>query len=323
MKASIEFLALLGSFLAGASPTAADPLQYPKGPIRIVVALSAGSTADATARAIAAPLSRTLGQPVIVENKPGADGAIAAEAVRTATPDGSILLLGQSTAMVGVPLTRKRPPYDPRTDFTPVSFIGRFTTGLFARPDIPAQTLADVVTYARSNPGKLSYATNSVTEAIVGAQIAKSAGITMVRVPYRGPAAVLPDLLAGRLQLAFISASAGLPYVGDGRLRALATLLPRRSPALPDVPTFIEAGYPNVTITPWFGFFGPPNMPTGIGERLSHEINILLDQPEIRTQLGRQLVEAQASTPEALLTFVKQEMESWQRAVRESGIELE
>jgi tripartite-type tricarboxylate transporter receptor subunit TctC len=311
--------ALLAAFFTWQSASA----QYPARPIRIIVAIGAGGTADATARALAEPLSRTLGQPVIVENKPGADGAIAAETVRGSPPDGYTLLLGQGTALVGVPLTRKHPPYDPIKDFTPLSFVGRFTICLFAHPDVPAQTLADLVRHAQANPGKLSYATSSITEAIVGAQLAKSAGISMVRVPYKGPSSVLPDLLTGRLQLAFMSAASGLGHVRSGRLRALATLLPQRSPALPDVPTTIEAGFPNATLVAWFGLFGPANLPETIVERLSREINAALLLPDVRTQLERQIVEPQGSSPQALRTFLENDVATWRRAVQESGIELQ
>src|SRR5262249_3880854 len=161
---------------------------------------AAGGPADGAARAIAEPLSRALGQPVVVENKPGADGAIAAEAVRNSPPDGYTLLLGQGTSMIGGPLTHQNPPYDPVMDFTPLSFARRLTVCLFAHPDVPAKTLPELVEYARANPGKLSYATNSSTEAILGAQISKAAGISMVRVPYKGGSHAIPDLLAGRVQ---------------------------------------------------------------------------------------------------------------------------
>jgi tripartite-type tricarboxylate transporter receptor subunit TctC len=319
MKASIALLVLL----AASSALQAAPTSYPSRPVRILVSVGAGSTTDATARAIAEPLSRALGQPVLVENRPGADGAIAAEAVRNAAPDGHTLLFGQATSLVAIPLTRKIPPYDPVADFTPVSFVGRFTICLFAHAGVPANTLAEVIDYARSNPNKISYSTNSMTEAIVGAQLAKSAGVSMVRVPYKGPTAVLPDLLAGRLQLAFMAAAAGLSQVRDGRLRALATLLPRRSAALPDVPTIAEAGFPAATMTPWFGIVGPAKMPKDIVDRLSAEIGAALALPEVRTQLERHIVEAEASTPEAMLAFLKLEMESWRRAVADAGIELD
>jgi tripartite-type tricarboxylate transporter receptor subunit TctC len=319
MRASIALLLLLAASCA----TAAAPASYPSRPVRILVSVGAGSTTDATARAIAAPLSRALGQPVLIENKPGADGAIAAEAVRNAPPDGHTLLFGQPTSLIGIPLTRKIPPYDPVTDFTPVSFVGRFTICLFAHAGVPASTLAEVLDYARANPGKISYSTNSITEAIVGAQLSKSASVSMVRVPYKGPTSVLPDLLAARLQLAFMSAASGLSHVRDGRLRALATLLPRRSPAFPDVPTITEAGFPAATMTPWFAILGPAKMPKDIVDRLSTEINAALALPEVRTQLEGHIVDAEASTPEALLAFLKLEMDSWRRAVADAGIELE
>jgi len=312
-------VALLGSLIAWQSAAA----RYPTRPITIVVAIGAGGTADATARALAEPLSRALGQPVIVENKPGADGAIAAETVRNSPPDGYTLLLGQATSLVGVPLTRKHPPYDPIRDFTPLSFIGRFTICLFAHPDVPAETLADLIHYARANPGKLSYATSSITEAIIGAQLARSAAISMVRVPYKGPNSVLPDLLTGRLQLAFMAAASGIAHVRSGQLRVLATLLPQRSPAFSDVPTTVEAGFANATLAAWFGLFGPAKLPQEIVERLSSEINLALQLPEVRTQLERLVVEPKGSTPEGLLTFLKEDVERWRRAVQESGIELQ
>lgn len=314
-------LAALLLWLAAAPPPAGA--QYPAKPVRILVALPAGSTVDATARAFAEPLARALGQPVLVENKPGAEGAIAAAIVRSAPSDGYTLLLGQGTAMVGVPLTRKDPPYDPIADFTPVSFIGRFTIFLFAHPDLPAKTMAELVAYARANPGKLSYSTNSITEAILGAQISQAAGIEMIRVPYKGGAAVIQDLVAGRLQLGFMSASMGLPHVQQGRLRALATVLPRRSPAAPDVPTLAEAGFAEVTMTPWIGVFAPAGLPEAIAARLSREINLALELPEVRGRLERHAVQPEASTPHALAAFLKQELATWGQAIRNAGIALE
>ena len=204
------------------APAAAD---YPEKPIRIVVSLAPGSVADTVARAIAKPLSGSLGRPVIIENKPGGDGAIAVEAVRSAPADGYTLLWGQGGPLIGVPLLHKNVTYDPVTDFTPLSLLGRLTTCLFAHPDVPAKTVPELVDYARANPGKLSYATNALGEVVAAAQISKAAGITMVRVPYKGGPQSLLDLTAGRVQLGFNALAAGLPHVQQGRLRMLATLL--------------------------------------------------------------------------------------------------
>jgi len=318
VRISIALFVLLGS--VASHPASA---QYPVKPVRLIVTLGTGGPADGAARALAEPLSRALGQPVIVENKTGADGAIGAEAVRNSQPDGYTLLWGQTSNLVGVPLTRRNPPYDPVMDFTPLSFVGRLTICLFAHPDVPAKTVAELVEYARANPGKLNYGTNSTTEAVMGAQISKAAGIVMVRVPYKGGAAAIPDLLAGRLQLGFMPASVGLPQVKAGKLQALATLLPRRSPVAPNVPTVAEAGFPRATLTSWFGLFAPARLPTEVVERLSREINLALDLPDVRAQFERHAVQAEGSTPQALAAILKQDLETWREVIREAAITLE
>jgi tripartite-type tricarboxylate transporter receptor subunit TctC len=322
MAAVIRWLAPL-MFLAVACAAQPARAQYPAKPIRLVVALPPGSTADSAARALAEPLSRALGQSVLIENKPGADGALAAAAVRNSPPDGYTLLLGQGTAMVGVPLTRKSPPYDPVADFTPISLLGRFTIFLFAHPDVPARTMSELVVYARANPGRLSYSTNSITEAIIAAQIAKAAGIDMVRVPYKGGPAVIQDLLGGRLQLGFMSASMGLAHLRQGRLRALATVLPHRSPAAPDIPTLAETGFEEATMTPWFALFGPAKLPEDVVARLSRETNLALRLPEVRAQFDQHAVQPEGSTPQVLAAFLRQDLAAWSAAIRRAEIAIE
>jgi tripartite-type tricarboxylate transporter receptor subunit TctC len=319
MKISIVALVVFGAVVV--SPPASA--QYPARPVRLIVTLGAGGPADGAARALAEPLSQALGQPVVVENRPGADGAIGAETVRNSRPDGYTLLWGQASNVIGVPLTQKNPPYDPLMDFTPLSFVGRFTICLFAHPNVPARTLAELVEHARANPGKLTYATNSTTEAIIAARLSAVAGITMARVPYKGGTSAIPDLLAGRLQLGFMSASVGLPQAKTGKLRVLATLLPTRSPAAPEVPTVAEAGFPKATMTPWFGLFGPAKLPQEIIERLSREINAALNRPEVQAQFQRHAVQPEGSTPQALAAFLKQDLENWRQVIQEAAITLE
>jgi tripartite-type tricarboxylate transporter receptor subunit TctC len=315
MKTAFVTLAFL---TAVACPTAAA--EYPERPIRIVVSLAPGSVADTGARAIAKPLSASLGRPVIIDNKPGGDGAIAAEAVRSAPPDGYTLLWGQAGPLIGVPLMHKSASYHPIADFTPLSLLGRFTTCLFAHPDVPVNSLAELVDYARGNPGKLSYATNALAEVIAAAQISRSAGISMIRVPYKGGQQSIIDLIAGRVQLGFNALASGLPHVQQGRLRTLATLLPRRSAAIPDVPTMAEAGFPQVTVNPWFGLFGPARLPKPVVDKLSLEVNAALVQPELRTHFERHFVQPEGSTPQALAALLKEEFETWQKIIREAGI---
>lgn len=305
-------LALSGAVLAQSA--------YPARPVRILVPFLPGGPVDTTARVIQQALSRALGQPVIVENKPGADGAIAAQAVVNAPPDGYTLFFGGSSTMVSVPVLRKNPPFDPVADFTPISLIGRYAFCMFVNPSVAAKTVAEFVDYARANPDKLNYATSNLTEFMFAAQLMKSTGISMVRVPYKGAAQAIPDLIAGRVQLDFVPISAGLAHVKDGRLRILATVLPKRVPVAPDVPTMAEAGMHGVTVSPWQGIFGPPKLPKEIAERLSRELNLILQSAEVRAQYDKQGFQPEWSTPEALSAMVKSDVQTWGQIVREAGI---
>jgi len=311
--------ALVGVALAFVSISAWA--QYPTKPIRLIVPLAAGGPSDSAARVVGQALSQALGQSVIIENKPGADGAIAAEVVLSSVPDGYTLFWSGTSAMLGVPLLRKNPPYDP-TSFTPVSFAVRFTLFLYSHPGVPAKTLSELIEYARANPGKLNCATSTFGDVVAAAQFMKAAGIKMTRVPYKGGTQAITDLVAGRVEVAIAPASLGLPHAKEGRLRALAVFLPQRSPAAPDVPTMMEAGIPGVSV-PWAAVFGPPEMPVEIAERLSREINVVVQQPGVRTQLERLAILGEGSTPQALAVFLKEELEKSRRIVREYGITQE
>ena len=317
MKKLLRTVALVASLVLAAGQAAA---QYPAKPVRIIVPFLAGGPVDTTARVIQQALSRALGQPVIVENKPGADGAIAAQAVMSSPPDGYTLFFGGSSTMVSVPVLRKNPPFDPVADFTPISLIGRYAFCMFVHPDVPAKTVAEFVAHARANPDKLNFATSNLTEFMFAAQLMKSTGISMVRVPYKGAAQAIPDLIAGRVQLDFVPISAGLAHVKDGRLRLLATVLPQRVAVAPDVPTMAEAGIPGVTVSPWQGIFGPPKLPREIVERLARELNLILQSAEVRAQYDKQGFQPEPSTPEALTAMLKSDVQTWGQIVREAGI---
>lgn len=320
MKAAMKLLLPSLALWLCVAGAAFSQTAYPSKPVRILVPFLAGGPVDTTARVIQQALSRALGQPVIIENKPGADGAIAAQAVMSSPPDGYTLFFGGSSTMVSVPVLRKIPPFDPVADFTPISLIGRFAFCMFVHPDVPAKTVAEFVDYARANPDKLNFATSNLTEFMFAAQLMKSTGISMVRVPYKGAAQAIPDLVAGRVQLDFVPISAGLGHYKDGRLRILATVLPKRIPVAPDVPTMAEAGMPGVTVSPWQGIFGPPKMPREIVERLSRELSQILQSAEVRAQYDKQGFQPEPSTPEALLAMLKSDVQVWGQIVREAGI---
>lgn len=308
---------ILAALLFLVLPAAA---QYPNKPIRLIVPFPPAGAADLTARALAQPLSQALGQQVVVENRPGADGAIAAEFVVKAAPDGYTLFFGTNTAMCGVPAMRKEPPYNPLTDFTPISLVGYFGFFLFTHAAVPAQTLRELIDYARANPGKLNYGTGNSTSIIASARFKLQERLDMVEVPYKGDAPATADLVAGRLHLMIATPGTAVPFVKEGRLRALVTLAPSRSPLLPDVPTNAEAGMPPLAITPWAALFGPAKLPKDIVDRIARAVATVVVQPELRAQLERYAFDAKSSSPEDLGAYLKEQVDVWIRTARDVGI---
>jgi len=294
--------------------------QYPTKPVRLVVAFAAGGPSDTAARTLGQALSKPTGQPFIIENRPGADGAIAPQTVLSATADGYTLLFGGTTT-VPISLMKNPPPFDVLTDFAPVSTVTRFAWSMYLPPDATAKSVAEFVTHAKANPGKLNFASSNYGEFLAAAQFMNATGTSMVRVPYKGAAQALPDLMAGRVQLNFAPLSAGLPYVRDGRLRMLAILLPKRSPAVPDVPTMSEAGVLGISVPSWQGVLAPVKTPGKIVELLSREINRVLLDPEVRAQFDRQGVQAEASTPQALAATLREDAQTWRQFIRQNGLD--
>ena len=293
--------------------------QYPSKPVRLVVPFPPGGSADVVARAVAQAMSQGLGQSVVVENKAGADGIIAGEAVMQSAPDGYTLLLATNTGFNAAPVLHKEVPYKPDTDFTPVGRVGNFGFFVFVNDTIPARTLAQLIDYARANPGKVAYGSGNSTSIIATARLAQQARVNLVHVPYKGDAPMTLDLLAGRVQMA-IATGTLLPHVKDGKLRVLATLLPQRAALLPDVPTLPEAGAEQIPMTPWAGIFGPAKLPQEVVDRLARALVRALQQPEVRTQLEAVAFQPQGSTPEELATMLREQLEIWEKAGKEAGI---
>jgi len=314
-------IALTGTaLLASGAALAQAPGAWPNKPIRVLVQFPAGGAADTILRIIAQPLSQALGQPVVVDNRPGADGAIAADAALKATPDGYTLFMATNSSLSAVPAMRKVAPYNPLTDFTPIGRVGYFSFFLFVNPAVPAKNVGDLIAYIRANPGKVNYAGATSTGIMAAAQLASFAKLDMVRIPYKGEAPATIDLISGQVQLIFATTTNALAPARDGRLKVLATLLNQRSPLLPEVPTMAEAGAPRLSIVPWAGFFGPAKLPPEIVARVNRELNAVLGRPEVREQIERQSFEVQGSTPEELAVFTREQLEVWKTAVRDSGI---
>ena len=297
--------------------------QYPNKPIKIIVPFPAGSATDTISRILGNAVSNAMGQAVLVENKAGADGAIAAAEVAKAAPDGYTLLMATNSPMSAVPALKKVPPYDPVADFTPITDIGRYTFFIVVHPSVPAKTLSEFIAYAKANPGKINYATGNTTGIVSTAFFSSQAGIQMVQVPYRGEPQAIVDLVGGRVQLLFASSSTSVPQVRDGKLRALVTTLAKRSRLLPEVPTIAEAGMPQFSVTSWAGLFGPAKMPRDVVERINKEFGAAMARSDVQALMEKQAFVLTPSSPERLGAFVKEQMESYRNILRAAGVQPE
>jgi tripartite-type tricarboxylate transporter receptor subunit TctC len=295
--------------------------QYPSKPIRVLVPFGAGSSTDIVMRIIAQPLGQSLGQPVVVENKPGADGAIAAAEVAKAPPDGHTLILGTNSPFSAAPHLHKL-PYDAIADFTPVTLVGNYTFFVVVHPSVPARTLDELIAYARANPGKLNYATGNTGGIVMTGMLASQAGMQLVHIPYKSEPPAITDLLSGNVQMMISSYATVAAHLREGRLRALVTTLPSRSPLLPEVPSIAEAGF-KFPFLPWAGLFGPARMPKDVTERLNRELNALLRRQDVRESLLKQAFEPRGSGAAEFAAYVREQFAIWGKAIREAGIQPE
>jgi tripartite-type tricarboxylate transporter receptor subunit TctC len=295
---------------------------YPDKPIRILVGFAAGGPADISARLIADRLAEAWGQPMVVENVTGAAGNLATDRVAKAAPDGYTLLLAASATIVTNPSLYQKLPFDPVKDLSPVTQIC-FTPNILAVPsDVPASSVPELVAFVRAHPGALTYGSAGVgtSQHLAGELFKTMAGIDIQHVPYRGIAAVMPDLLGGRLTMAFGNISAILPLVREGKLRALAVSSRHRSPAVPDLPTMIEAGFADFDSTAWFALMARAGTPSAIIEKLHREVVRVLALPDVRKRFDDLGMEVVANTPAEFAAVIKDETPFWAKVIREAGI---
>jgi tripartite-type tricarboxylate transporter receptor subunit TctC len=309
----------LGAALPGAARAQSD---WPSRPVRLVVPFPAGGAADLGARAVAAQLATLFGKPVPVENRAGADGAVAALEIVKSPADGHSLYFGTATSMSYTPSIRKNPPYDPVADFTPISNVCVFTFYFAVAPNVPATTLAEFVAHVKANPGKLAYATGNSTGILATAQLVTSNKLEMTHVPYKGEAQAVVDLVGGRVQAMFAT-PAVLPQLLERKFRLLAVLLPQRTRAFPDVPTMTEAGQPLVNISPWGGLFAPAKLPRELVDRISRDFNVVMRRPDVVEQFDKLGLLPLPSTPDELAGIVRDQLGVFARAMRDAGIQQE
>ncbi len=316
-------LRLLGVLTLAVFSTLAGAQNWPTKPIRIVLQFPPGGSTDAVARVLAQALTTSLGQPVLVENRPGADGAIAGDFVARAEPDGHTFFLASNTPMMQVPLLKKNPPYDPIKSFTPVSLVGRYVYVLVAQPSLPVQNAAELLAYARNNPGKLNYGSYSGVTNLMFTRIKSEAKVDMNLIPYKGEGPTITDILGGHVQLTYATPTSTLPHIRDGKLKPLAVLLPARSSLLPQVPTVAEAGLPTLTAGTWAALYGPAKLPPEIATRMSRELNAAMARPDVRDRIEKQGFDLSGSTPAELGSFMVEQLQAWAKAFSDAGMQPE
>jgi tripartite-type tricarboxylate transporter receptor subunit TctC len=314
----------LGAGLSMSVPGQALAQAWPTKPVTIVVPTAAGGANDAMARIIAQGLSAKLGQPVIVENKAGANGAIASDFVVRAASDGYTIMFGY-IATHGINPALQKLKYDPVTDFEPIGMVAASPTVLVANKAVPVNTAKELVNYLKAKPGTYSYATagNGTAPHIAGELFKLSAGVDVISVPYKGSAPAVLDTIAGSTQYMFPSLFTAYPQIKGGKLKAIGIAGDKRSPVLPDVPTLAEQGIPNVSMSQWYAMFAPAKTPKAVVARLNTEMNAVLADKSVQKRIEEQGAEVETGTPEQLKTLVQKEVVRWKAVVQAAKIKVE
>jgi tripartite-type tricarboxylate transporter receptor subunit TctC len=299
--------------------------QYPIKTIRLVVPFPAGGPLDASARLIASKLTETWGEPVIVDNRPGAGGNIGADAVAKAAPDGYTILMGAlSTHAVNQSLYGKL-PFDPIKDFAPITLVAVTPNVLVVNPSLPVQNVKELIAYAKANPGKLSFASGSNGSAghLAGELFKSTAKVDMTHIPYKGAAPAMQGLLGGQVNLMFDNLASAMPQVKAGKLRALAVTTARRSALVPELPTLAESGLPGFDIYTWYGLLAPSGTPKGVVEKWNTEVTKILRSPDVKETLVAQGAEAAPTSQEQFAALIRTEIPKYAKIVKDSGAKVD
>ena len=314
----------LAAAIPSALPSLAAAQAYPVKPVRIVVPYAPGGGVDIVARAVAQELGKRIGQTIVVENRTGAGGNIGSEAVAKAAPDGYTLLMASPANTINPSLYTKM-PYDPMRDLAPIALVGTVPAVLIANRSLPVRNVKELVALARAQPGALTFGSggSGTTEHLAGEMFKSAARVDVLHVPYKGGAQVMTDLLGGQIALMFVNQLAALPHVTGGKLKALGVASAERSAALPQVPTFAEAGYPELKVAVWWGVMGPAAMPKDVVNHLNREIVAALGSPEMKDRLQAMSARPLGGTPEEFAKFFADETTRWARVVKASGARVD
>ncbi len=316
-----RFLLALAAWALSSAAIAQDPAGYPAKPVRIVVGFPPGQATDTIARILAEKLTARLGQPFVIDNKPGAAGIIGSEAALKSAPDGYTLLFSSSGPLAVNPGLYSKLPYDPVADIQPIALAVRVPLFLVVNPEAPYRTLKDLADAARATPGRINYASggSGVTNHLAMEMLKSALGVDLTHVPYKGGPPAVSDLVAGHVTVMFETGPAVVPHVKAGRLRAIAAGGATRSATLPQLPTIIEQGVPGFDAVAWIGLVGPAGMPPTVVQKLNSEMAVVFAMPDVRERLAALGAEPATNSVEEFRAYIKSEMAKWGKAVRDSG----
>jgi tripartite-type tricarboxylate transporter receptor subunit TctC len=319
----VKKLAVIAAAAAALFATALHAEDYPARPITFVSVFGPGSASDTICRIIADPLSAKLKVPVIVEDRPGADGAVAAQYVQHATPDGYTLMMATNSPLSADPFLLKDVSYDAVKDFTPVTRVGSFTLMLVVYPGLPIHSMKELVDYAKANPGKLSFASGNTAGIVGGKTLAHWANIDMLHVPYKSSPPAIEDVIAGRVSMMVVDFTVAMPHVAAGQVRALAVTRLKRSPFFPDLPTMDEAGIEGFELDAWAGLVAPAGVPPAIITKLNDSLRPIIDSPEVQGKFKNVGFQGFSSPPAEFADFIKVQLGKWGKMIKDADIKTE
>jgi tripartite-type tricarboxylate transporter receptor subunit TctC len=318
-----KFILIVVAMAAALFSPALRAQDFPSRPITFTNPFGPGSASDTLCRLIADPLGAALKQPIVVEDRPGADGALSAQYVVHAAPDGYNLLMATNSPLSADPFLLKDVTYDPVKDFTPVTRVGSFTLMLVVNPSLPVHSVKELIDYAKANPGKLSFASGNTAGIVGGKTLAHFAGIDMLHVPYKSSPQAIEDVIAGRVSMMIVDFTVGMPHVSSGQVRALAMTRLKRSTLFPDLPTMDEAGVPGFELDAWAGLVAPAKTPPDVVAKLNGALRKVIDSPDVQAKFKNVGFEGFSSTPEAFGDFIKTQLGNWQKMVKDANIQAE